>query len=243
MVGCGGGTYLGTGDFSPTGDDTGSTTATMTPGTDASSGVVDTTSGDDGSTLSGDDATTVSDATTGPTTVSDATAGGDASDVGTDATTTTTGASDSGATGTDATATDSGAVASDAATDGTSCTSGDATGAGTPGEVSCYDTGSKMTVMCSTKSGCQGEWLGGWGWSCNETIAERTYSCDDISDCPCGQRCCVTRDLAGTDNGSQCQTDCGGNPQLCLVDAECKPGFKCKKYTPSDYSGYFGACQ
>ena len=117
-----------------------------------------------------------------------------------------------------------------------------------PGEVTCYDEGSKTAVQCDLGSGqtCCGSYtvLVGWRWACSGggCAFGRRYQCDEKGDCDGGKVCCTSKDAFGTVDGSSCKSSCS-DLELCLKTSDCSGGKTCEAYSPPDAPYTIGACR
>jgi len=217
-------------------DDTGSLTE--------DTGSADTGSADTGSTDS---------------TVVDSTAldsGADASDsTVTDAPTEVgeTGSTETGSDGATESSTDTGSADTGSADTGSADTGSADTGSDTgtvtglfpvAGKVSCSGDG---TTFCASGQVCCGRFdvlAFKWGYKCDTScIAARGFDCDETADCP-GKVCCAdTPPFSSSIQGSTCRTSCGGDPQLCMKDADCGGAKKCSPEKAPDLGITIGVCK
>ena len=211
---------------------------------DTGSLVEDTGGADTGSVDTGSVDTGSTDSTVGDS-------GGDASDsTVTDAPTEVgdTGSSETGSDGATESSTDTGSADTGSADTGSADTGSD-TGTVTglfpvAGKVSCSGDG---TTFCASGQVCCGRYdvfSLKWGYKCDTScIAARGFDCDETADCP-GKICCAdTIPFTSTINGSTCRSSCGGDPQLCMKDADCGGAKKCSPEKAPDLGITIGVCK
>lgn len=109
---------------------------------------------------------------------------------------------------------------------------------GTVGTVDSAPPTVTRSINCNSNAVCTGNdvccslnntWAKGTG-TCKPTCgAERTFACDDASDCATGLVCCMTTDGGAQAIAASCAASCSGSQeQLCsLTASECTGGKSC----------------
>lgn len=112
----------------------------------------------------------------------------------------------------------------------------------TAGKIEC------AAGLCGKKYCCGAPKLtGGYDWQCVDNcgffgVGAIDYACDEKADCSGSQVCCVNTALSAW-VGSGCRSSCGGDPQLCLTNAECPTGKTCTPTSVPSSSFSFATCK